>query len=68
MKQSYTVEGMHCSSCVMNIEETVLEVPGVVDVEASLRANKVTVEHDGSVDEQAVLEAIREAGYAGVAD
>lgn len=68
MKQSYTVEGMHCSSCVMNIEESVLEVPGVVDVEASLRANKVTVEHDGSVAEQAVLEAIREAGYAGVPD
>lgn len=60
---SYSITGMHCSSCVMNVEETMLDIPGVSDAEASLKRGTVKVEHDGSVTDEQIKAAIVEAGY-----
>lgn len=63
MNTTYSIDGMHCKSCVMNVEELVLEVPGVTAATASLDNANVTVEHDGSVTDDAVRAAIVEAGF-----
>ncbi|MBC7673836.1 MAG: heavy-metal-associated domain-containing protein [Polaromonas sp.] len=63
MKSTYKVDGMHCASCVMNIEEALLDVDGVTDAEASLRSSKVTVEHDDDVTPETLASAAKEAGY-----
>jgi len=63
MQKTYPVTGMHCSSCVMNVEEVLLEVPGVSDVEASFKKGRVEVTHDGSVTDESINAAIVEAGY-----
>jgi copper chaperone CopZ len=59
----YAVAGMHCNSCVLNVEESLLDVPGVTRAKADLAAGQVAVEHDDTVTDEAVRAAITEAGY-----
>ena len=61
-EQAYTVKGMHCQSCVANVNEAVSEVTGVSVVDVDLAAEKVVVKGDG-FDDHAVREAISTAGY-----
>ncbi|MQA99711.1 MAG: heavy metal transporter [Actinobacteria bacterium] len=58
----YTVKGIHCQSCVMNISESVNEVTGVSSVEVDLEREAVAVRGD-QFDDQAVRAAIAGAGY-----
>ena len=63
MNKTYAITGMHCSSCVMNVEEVLLDMPGVSDATASLKRGNVEIEHDGSITDEQVKAAIVEAGY-----
>jgi copper chaperone len=57
----YTVRGIHCQSCVANIEETVGDVSGVQTVEVDLVGETVVVR--GDFDDAAVRAAIASTGY-----
>lgn len=58
------VEGMSCSHCEKAVKEAVLELAGVEKVEVSLENKSVTIELDeGSVTEEAIKDAIEDAGY-----
>lgn len=61
-ERSYEVEGMTCHSCVAMVTEELSEVPGVESVAVDLASGRVTVE--GEADDQAVRQAIVEAGYS----
>ena len=61
--RTYTVTGMTCSHCVASVTEEVSEVAGVVEVEVDLESGRLVVTGEGFGDE-AVGEAVREAGYA----
>ena len=61
-QRSYEVEGMTCHSCVAMVTEELSEVPGVDSVAVDLASGRVTVE--GEADDQAVRQAIEEAGYS----
>ena len=63
MKSEYTVTGMHCASCVMNVEEAVHDLPGVSDVIASFKSGTVVVDHDDTTADETIRAAITEAGY-----
>ena len=63
MKHTYDIVGMHCTSCAMNLEDALLDVPGVTEADASFKSAKLTVEHDGSVSSDDVRKAVAEAGY-----
>jgi copper chaperone len=56
------VEGMTCGHCVSTVKAAVGSVPGVEEVEVDLAAGTVTT--SGTPSEQAVTQAISEAGYA----
>lgn len=43
----YTVKGMHCSSCEVLIEKTLLDQKGIKSVEASVSQGKVRIEYEG---------------------
>ena len=59
-----TVQGMTCATCVGRVEEALREIDGVLDVEVNLATNRATVTHPpGAVSQQALQEAITEAGY-----
>jgi copper chaperone len=61
----FTVEGMHCGSCVSLIEETLAERDGVKAAFVDLDSARAVVEYDPSaLDGDEIRVAIDEAGYS----
>ncbi|GIV98365.1 MAG: copper-binding protein [Herpetosiphonaceae bacterium] len=61
--ERFNVPGVSCNHCVQAISKEVGAVPGVKKVEVGLQDKVVTVEHEGSVSREAIIDAINEAGY-----
>mgnify|MGYP001406828872 CR=1 FL=1 len=61
---TYTVTGMTCGHCVASVTEEVREVAGVAEVQVDLATGLLTVTTEGPADDDAVREAVAEAGYA----
>lgn len=60
------VDGMTCGHCVSSVREEVSEIPGVKNIEVILSSggtSKVTVVSDVNLDEEALRDAIAEAGF-----
>ncbi len=58
------IRGMHCASCVSDIEDALREVPGVLEADVSLGTETASVEYAPSVaDLDAVRQAIEDRGY-----
>jgi copper chaperone len=63
-EMTLTVNGMTCGGCENAVKRVVATVPGVSDVTASHRDNRVTVAYDpGKADRAAIAAAIEKAGY-----
>lgn len=62
----FQVTGMTCGHCEMSVREEVSEVAGVTDVAVSFETGKLSVTHDGPVEDAAIIAAVDEAGYAAV--
>ena len=63
---TYTVSGMTCGHCVAAVKEEISQLPGVDVVEVDLvpgGASAVTVTSDAPLSEDAVRNAVDEAGY-----
>ncbi|MQA03886.1 MAG: heavy metal transporter [Streptosporangiales bacterium] len=60
----FTVEGMHCGSCGMLIDETLEDLNGVLRASTSLRTRRSIVEADPvKCQPEDVIAAITTAGY-----
>jgi copper chaperone len=59
--REYDVQGMTCEHCVLSVTEEVSEVPGVEKVDVDLGSGRLVVR--GDVTDEAVREAVSEAGY-----
>lgn len=59
--EQYTVTGMSCAACSARVEKAVSKVEGVTTCSVSLLTNSMGVE--GSADSQAIIEAVKAAGY-----
>jgi len=59
------VEGMHCASCGLLIDDIVEELPGVLSSATDVRAARtvVTLAEGASLDPATVTKAIDGAGY-----
>ena len=58
--------GLTCNHCSMSVSEEVGEVPGVTGVNVDVvkdGVSTVTIEHEGTLNAQAVADAIVEAGF-----
>ena len=62
----YQVTGMTCGHCEMSIREEVSAVSGVHGIAVSAQTGKLVVTFNDKVDDEAVLAAVDEAGYAAV--
>ncbi|MCW2990250.1 MAG: copper-exporting P-type ATPase [Solirubrobacterales bacterium] len=62
MRTTFVVSGMTCAHCVAAVSEEVSEVEGVTDVDVDLAGGRLTVTGAG-FDDDAVAEAVAEAGY-----
>lgn len=59
----YEVRGMTCNHCKQAVIEAAKSVEGVRDVHVDLETGKVSVTFTHSVKDEAIKEAITEAGY-----
>ncbi|XP_008070485.1 copper-transporting ATPase 2 isoform X4 [Carlito syrichta] len=55
------VEGMHCMSCVLNIEENIGQLPGVQNIQVSLENKTAQVQYDPSCTNPVSLQRAIEA-------
>ena len=62
----YQVTGMTCGHCEMSVRGEVSNVPGVQEIHVSAQTGRLVVTSAGSVDDDAVLAAVDEAGYKAV--
>lgn len=50
VKKTYTVNGMHCQACEINIERVIKKIKGVKTAKASLRDSKLTITTESTSD------------------
>jgi copper chaperone len=64
MEKTFKVNGMHCKSCDMLVEDGLMDVAGITSVESNHKTGKVIVGFDESeaTDEQ-IIAAIEAEGY-----
>lgn len=60
---NYTVTGMTCGHCEASVREEIEEIAGVESVKADRTRNSVEVVSAEPIDQQAVIDAVKEAGY-----
>lgn len=60
----FRIDGMHCGSCSLLIDDTLEDLPGVSRSQTELKAGRSTVQLDtGVIDSQQVIDAITDLGY-----
>jgi copper ion binding protein len=63
-KVELKIKGMHCKSCVMMINENLIDIKGVKSASVNLEKNNATIEFDDKlVKEKQLVEAIEKDGY-----
>ena len=65
MKKCYTVYGMSCQACVLNVERAVNKIAGVSSASVNLLSNSLEVETE-SVPDEIIIDAVKNAGYTAV--
>ncbi len=60
---SYTVQGMTCTSCAASVTAEVEAIPGVSRVDVDVVSGQVHITSDVPVTESQVRDAVEEAGY-----
>ena len=63
MEKKLNVEGMSCQHCVAHVTQALEAVEGVSRVEVSLEDASAIVEFDGAVPDEALIAAVKNAGY-----
>ncbi len=64
MKQTITVEGMHCGHCKQAVEGAVRELAGVTEAFVDLAAKTLTVTFDEGITALAEIEeAVEDQGF-----
>ena len=63
MEKKLNVEGMSCQHCVAHVTQALEAVEGVSRVEVSLADASAIVEFDGAVSDEALIAAVKNAGY-----
>lgn len=63
METVYVVKGMTCGHCAGSVTQELAALPGVEGVDVALETGQVTVKSEAALTEDAVREAVDEAGY-----
>lgn len=65
----FRVEGMHCGSCALLIDDALEDLPGVRSTQTSMKKARSTVELDTALSTaDDVIAAITELGYTAVVE
>ncbi len=67
IKGNLKIEGMHCTSCAMNIDFDLEDLDGVVSAKTSYAKGECDVEFDaGKTNPEEIIAAIKKTGYKAV--
>jgi len=62
MKTTLHIEGTHCNSCKMLIEDVAKDIAGVKNATVDFKTGKTVIEHDEKLDMAALKKEIENAG------
>ncbi|MEK6904373.1 MAG: heavy metal-associated domain-containing protein, partial [Nanoarchaeota archaeon] len=63
MKKIFTIKGMHCASCAVNIEKAIARLSGVEKVNVNFASEKAAIDHNEKLDMKRVRDAVEKLGY-----
>ena len=64
IKKQFTIDGMHCSSCSLDIDFDLEELDGVVSANTNYARQKSEVTYDPmKVSEKEIIELVEKKGY-----
>jgi len=63
MKKQYSIEGMHCASCALNIENQSKKLEGVVSSHVNYANSTLSIENNDVFSEQILFKKISQLGY-----
>lgn len=64
IKKKFKIEGMHCTSCAMNIDFDLEDLEGVKRAQTSYAKQVLEVEFDeGKIKAQDIIKSIEKTGY-----
>ena len=63
MKRLLKVEGMMCEHCVKHVTDALMSVPGVTKADVNLKKKGALVDCSEEVTNEALVAAVKEAGY-----
>jgi copper chaperone CopZ len=67
IKQIFSVTGMSCPNCAMNLESLEDDLPGVKQISASYKKGQMTVEYnEAKLDVAQIVAAVARMGYQAV--
>lgn len=60
----FGIDGMHCGSCALLVDDTLEDLPGVITTHTTVKAGRSKVELDTTVTTpEEVLNAVTQLGY-----
>ncbi|HEL0601644.1 TPA: copper-translocating P-type ATPase [Streptococcus equi subsp. zooepidemicus] len=63
-KETFMLEGMHCTSCALAIEQAVKQLPGVKEAVVNVTTEKLSVTYSAArLTSAEIIQAVRDAGY-----
>lgn len=62
MTHTYQIEGMHCGSCVTNIKNELLNLPGIAEADVQLKSPQATITMKRHISTADLQQAIAKAG------
>ncbi len=66
-KLKLTIEGMHCTSCAMNIDFDLEELNGVKKVQTSYAKQEVEIEYDvEKIEIDKIIQQVKATGYRAI--
>jgi len=58
------IEGMSCEGCVSRVKSSLLQLPGVENVEIDLNTGQAIILSSGEIDLKAFEDAVKKTGYS----
>lgn len=64
IKQQFKIDGMHCSSCSLDIDFALEELDGVISAKTNYARQKSEVSYDPTkVSEREIIAVVKKKGY-----
>lgn len=64
VKGNFKIEGMHCTSCAMDIDFDLEDLDGVIDAKTSYAKGQTEVQFDDDkTNIEGIIESIKKTGY-----